>query len=289
MVHEEAKNLAVWLESMIKVFINESSDNSLRNAGNEKAWADPLVGFSSGDDPIYQKFKEDIGQFYLTPLEIFVKTFPRLSVASDQLTVISWVLPQTEATKSDNRRESLHPSERWVRARIYGEESNKKLHEHVVDVLQRSGFQAVAPMFSPFYKTDTSERYGLSSAWSARHVAYASGLGTFGLCDGLITPKGKAVRLGSVVAFMKIPPSKRSYMDHHSHCLFFSKGLCGRCVTRCPVGAITKAGHDKEKCRNYLESSKKYVRKNYGFEGYGCGLCQTGVPCESRIPAENDL
>jgi hypothetical protein len=27
-----------------------------------------------------------------------------------------------------------------------------------------------------------------------------------------------------------------------------------------------------------------YVKETYGFEGYGCGLCQVGVPCESGIP-----
>jgi hypothetical protein len=26
------------------------------------------------------------------------------------------------------------------------------------------------------------------------------------------------------------------------------------------------------------------VRRNYGFDGYACGLCQTGVPCEAGIP-----
>ena len=34
------------------------------------------------------------------------------------------------------------------------------------------------------------------------HAAHAAGLGTFGLCDGLITPIGKAIRVGSVVAKM---------------------------------------------------------------------------------------
>lgn len=28
----------------------------------------------------------------------------------------------------------------------------------------------------------------------------------------------------------------------------------------------------------------EFVKKNYGLDGYGCGLCQTGVPCESGIP-----
>jgi len=31
------------------------------------------------------------------------------------------------------------------------------------------------------------------------------------------------------------------------------------------------------------------VRENYGFAGYGCGLCQTGVPCEAKIPAPEDV
>jgi len=81
-----------------------------------------------------------------------------------------------------------------------------------------------------------SERYGFASAWSERHVAYASGLGTFGLCDGLITPKGKAMRCGSVAAQIQVPPTPRPYQDHHAYCLHFSQGSCGLCITRCPSG-----------------------------------------------------
>lgn len=28
-----------------------------------------------------------------------------------------------------------------------------------------------------------------------------------------------------------------------------------------------------------------YVRDSFDFDGYGCGLCQTAVPCASGIPA----
>jgi len=287
---DRVKDPAAWLEATIKSFINESPENALKNKENEKAWEDPLVGFSSGDSSLYQEYKKHIGAFHWTPLEIFTKTFPRLRVTADQLTVISWVLPQTEATKSDNRKETVYPSERWARARIYGEEVNVKLCKHVVATLQELGCEAVAPMLSPLWESKTSERYGFASTWSERHVAHASGLGTFGLCDGLITPRGQAVRCGSVVAHIKIPFTNRSYKDHHAYCLFFSKGKCGKCIQRCPAGAITEAGHDKVKCRNYLRTvTADYVKSNFGFEGYGCGLCQTGVPCESNIPAEYDI
>jgi hypothetical protein len=143
-IPEGIKNLAEWLETTIKDFISKSPENTLQNRDSEKAWADPLVGFSRGDDPLYQDYKQKIGAFYWTPLEIFAQTFPELGIGPDQLTVISWVLPQADATKSDNRRQTVYPSERWARARIYGEEANIKLREHVVRVLQESGFEAVA-------------------------------------------------------------------------------------------------------------------------------------------------
>lgn len=283
------KDPAVWLETTIKSFINKSPENSLKNEKNEKAWADPIVGFSRGDDPLYQFYKEDIGAFYWTPLEIFNKTFPQLKVAPDQLTVVSWVLPHTDATKSDNRKQTVYPSETWARARIYGEEVNDKLRKHVVATLQELGCEAVAPMLAPLWKWEMSKRYGFASIWSERHAAYASGLGTFGLCDGLITPKGKAMRCGSVIARIKIPSTKKPYTDHHAYCLFFSKGTCGKCIQCCPVGAITETGHDKVECEKHLQTTRDYVRSHFGFEGYGCGLCQTGVPCESKIPTENDI
>ena len=283
-------NPAAWLETVIKEFINQSPENNLGNKANEKAFGEPIVGFSRGDDPAYEEFKKYVGDFHWTPKEIFAKTFPRSNVTADQLTVISWILPQTRATKVDNRKERVYPSERWARARIFGEEVNVKLRRHVVSALDDAGYEAVAPMLSPLWERKMSERYSYASTWSERHVAYVSGLGTFGLCDGLITPIGKAMRAGSVVARIKVPPTPRPYKDHREYCLFYSQGICGRCIPRCPVGAINESGHDKEKCRNHVRpKTEEYVKANFGFDGYGCGLCQTGVPCEGKIPTKADL
>jgi epoxyqueuosine reductase QueG len=98
------------------------------------------------------------------------------------------------------------------------------------------------------------------------------------------------MRCGSVVVNIKIPFTKRAYRDHHAYCLFFSKGTCGKCIERCPAGALTPAGHDKVKCRSYIFAKvREYVKSSFGFEGYGCGLCQTGVPCESKIPSAKEF
>lgn len=275
-----------WIRRTIEEFIRDSPENTLRNKENDKAYEMPTVGFSKGNDPLYSFYKEDIGEFYLTPAEIFTEAFTETEVDPHNLSVIIWILPHNRKTIMDNRKQSIYPSERWARARIYGEEVNNKLRNYVVAALQNAGFKAVAPMLSSIWKVYKQSRYGYASNWSERHAAYTSGLGTFGLCDGLITQRGKAMRCGSVVANVSLQATKRTYDNHHAHCLFYSTGTCLRCVQRCPAGAISESGHDKLKCRKHLQATKKFVRQNYGFEGYGCGMCQTDVPCESGFPAQ---
>jgi epoxyqueuosine reductase len=276
---------ADWIHNAVRKF-TASAENSMGGGEHEPAWGEPLTGFSRGDDPLYLRFKDDIGDFYWTPLEIFEKTFPALKVTAAELTVISWILPQTEKTRRDNSNEKERPSERWARSRKFGEEFNVQLREQVVSLLKGRGYEAVAPANSPYFEIQESARFGPASTWSERHAAYVAGLGTFGLCDGLITPVGKAMRCGSVVARMGIPPPPRPYDDPHAYCLFFSRGTCGACIKRCPAGAITREGHNKERCMEYVFTvTSPYVKEGFGFDSYGCGLCQTGVPCESGIPA----
>lgn len=274
-----------WLEKVISIFVRDSPENSLRMATGEKAFDEVLVGFSSGVDPLYNTYKEVVGELHWTPLEAFSVKFPDLQANPEDLTVVSWVLPHREPTKEDNRKESFYPSRRWVQARFPGEEFNNSLRLHVIRELSLKGISSVAPALLPEWKWEKSLKYVFISKWSERHAAYAAGLGTFGLCDGLITSRGKAHRVGSVVANLSVSPSPRPYEDHHAYCLFFHDGSCSGCRKRCPVGAITEEGHDKTKCWDHTGGTcARFVKEHYGFDGYGCGLCQTGVPCESGIP-----
>jgi epoxyqueuosine reductase len=278
---------AASITSLIVDYSAKSPNNSIRNAENEKAWDEPLVGFSRGDDPLYQFYKEDIGPFYWTPVEIFQLTFPEMTVKPDELTIISWVLPHTESIKAELRKLTTTPSEKWIRARHYGGQFIDELSLYVADTFAFAGHQAVVPSFSKDNYGQNSDRYGMSARWSERHAAYASGLGTFGLCDGLITAKGKAIRCGSVIARIQIPATPRPYKDkdHHAYCLHYAKGACGMCTSRCPTGAVTKSGHDKKACVSQYGPTNAYAIKiGLPKEAYGCGFCQTGVPCESRIP-----
>jgi epoxyqueuosine reductase QueG len=274
-----------WVEGIIRDFVAASVKNSLQGGYLEPAFADPLVGFARGDDPLFADFKDHVGPFHWTPFEAFELVYPGSGAVPGELSVVSWVLPQTSATKADNRQERRYPAERWARSRIFGEQFNVALREHLVQRLNEQGCETLSPMLLSQWQRLDSERYGFASTWSERHAAYACGLGTFGLCAGLITPAGKAMRLGSVITRLSLEPSQRPYMDHQEYCLFFTQGTCGKCMERCPAGAITEQGKDKQKCVEHLRPvTRDYVREHFGFDGYGCGLCQTGVPCESGIP-----
>ncbi len=284
------KNNAIsktWINRLIQDFISSSPLNSLQNENNDSAWDLAVVGFASGTDQIWQQYKEYVGAFHWTPWEVFNQHCPDEMVTAEQLTVISWVLPQRKQVRKTNSREKTYPSEEWARIRVYGEEFNVALRNHVVKSLIDEGCTAVAPMLVPNWTILKSQRFSYASSWSERHAAHAAGLGTFGLCDGLITEKGKAMRAGSVVAKISLEPTPRPYANHRAYCLYYAQGTCGKCIDRCPARAITLDGHDKEKCRAHLGLAREYVKKTYQFEGYGCGLCQVGVPCEAGIPVRS--
>jgi ferredoxin len=285
-MEENRNHSEEWIRGLIRDFIATSPHNTMQNQAEEPAWDDALVGFASGEDPIWQQYKEVVGAFHWTPWEVFNQHRPGETVSPEKLTVVSWILPQRTRVRKASRRARKYPSEEWARIRVYGEAFNVALRQHVAKSLEHAGHGAVAPMLVPNWTIVKSERFSYASSWSERHAAHAAGLGTFGLCDGLITAKGKAMRAGSVVAHLSVQPTPRPYADHQAYCLFFAEGTCGKCIDRCPARAITEAGHDKEKCRQHLVRSREYVKKTYQFEGYGCGLCQVSVPCEAGIPVK---
>ncbi len=272
-----------FIERAIAQFLSKNAANR-RKADRGKYWEAPLIGFASGDDPLFRQYKQIIGRFHYTPQEIFDLTFAA-NKGPKKLSVISWILPAAEDIRESNRREEKYPSLLWAHARNFGEQSNVKLRDHVVFLLQKKGYKAVAPMNSPHFRRLKSPRVGFASNWSERHIAYACGLGTFGLSDGLITAKGKAVRVGSVVTDLPLKAPQRTYPHHRANCLYYFKKTCKACAVRCPAGAISENGHDKDKCFEYSYGViRRDKNKEYGVTIAGCGLCQTRVPCEFEIP-----
>ena len=74
---------ASWIEAEVTGYC-ASSANMLQDSTHEPAWSEPLVGFSRGDDPLYEAYKEHVGEFHWTPLELFSQTFPETHVRAEE-------------------------------------------------------------------------------------------------------------------------------------------------------------------------------------------------------------
>lgn len=272
-----------FVREAVEKFVAHNPDNGRARLHGVPYFENPLVGFADAHDPLFLSFKEIIGAFHLTPLEVLNKSFSADAASWEGASVISWILPIARATRERNRHEERSPSEEWLITKTCGEEFNSNLGEYLVSLITGQGFAAVVPTLAPFFEVIQTEEHGFAANWSERHVAYAAGLGTFGLSGALITERGAAMRCGSLVTSLRLKPSPRLYRSFREYCLFDKEGTCGRCIERCPGGAISPAGHGKELCMIHSVSAVQQT----GAEGMGmpgCGLCQTAVPCESCIP-----
>lgn len=277
-----------FLETAIKRFVAESEANRLTMLDNKPIFDEPLVGFADGDDPIFSEYKSVVGEFHWHPRDLMQHLAKDEDCEADlrTISIICWILPITKETIRSNAEQDRYPSPQWAHTRDHGEKFNVLLRKHIVGLLRKEGFLAIAPMDSGYWQMLIDERVGFASSWSERHAAYACGLGTFSLNDALITPRGIAHRVGSIVVNMTLRPTPRTCENHLANCLFHNSGTCGDCIDRCPSGALSRDGHNKVKCSNYVyQECIEGLRETYGIDvTTGCGLCQAGVPCSTRIP-----
>ncbi len=272
-----------YIENWLKEYMDSDERNTMLEIPG-RAFDLPLVGFSNADDELYPFYKQHIDpEFYRLPQEWLGSAHGK-DFDPAEVSVISWVLPQTEHNRDLSRGQKECPTIEWQMVRVHGEECNRAMAKALETHLNELGYEAIAPMCAEDFSWGQSEKFMLVSNWSERHTAYISGLGTFGLCDGLISWKGKAARYGSVIVHAKLEATERKYSSYNEFCQ--AKNGCTACMARCPAGAITPEGHNKAKCVEYHQKVIKQIchdRDNY--DGYAvCGLCQLGVPCECGVP-----
>ncbi|MHA1350994.1 MAG: 4Fe-4S double cluster binding domain-containing protein, partial [Promethearchaeota archaeon] len=264
-------------------FLENDESNKMKMVDNSFIFEpDVIVGFVSGGDPIFSEYKKIIGEFYLTPIEAYSWYCERKGIllSTENLSVVTYILPINKKTKEENFKFSrIIPSERWANTRLFGEQANVKTQTHLIEELKKLGINAMAPTQEKSLFKINSKIW--ASNWSHRHCCFASGLGSFGLSDGFINSRGKAMRCGSIIVDYTLPSdAAKRPSDPYEYCI-----NCGDCIDRCPVNAITSENrHDKIICSNHVRGTVPYIKKNYGINIYGCGLCQVGVSCENEIP-----
>ena len=272
-----------WImEQILDVFAN-CAGNTICEADKKFTMFDePLVGVASAGDALFEEYKkpEVIGPWYLKPTEWL----------PEAKTVISIFFPFSAEVRESNRKSVDVPSQEWAYGRIEGQAfikdcitalSNRFTEvgvKNLVPLLDERFAQVNAGNHFTEYDCVTEKTYG--SNWSERHAAFACGLGTFGLSKGIITEKGMAGRFASIIIEEEIPADTRLYTEVYEYCT-----MCGACVRRCPVQAISiEEGKNHTICHAWLMKTKELCAPRFG-----CGLCQTKVPCENRIPLQKQL
>ena len=233
-----------------------------------KIYEAPIFAFGSVDEELYSEYKsfDVIGSHFLSPLEWLPSA----------KTVISFFLPYSHAIKSANSKNASWPADEWLHGRYEGQILLKQLSDYLVQAIRETGHKALAPSSDQRFTMGNAEENKIyTSNWSERHIAYACGLGTFGLSRGIITKKGMAGRLGSILTDLDLPKDSRDYNDVYEYC-----SMCGLCIDRCPVKAISFEGKKNSSiCSDFLDEIRDKCKPRYG-----CGKCQVALPCESEAP-----
>lgn len=264
----------------------ESNNFSVLGKPDKPMWEQPLVGVAAGDDSYYDFLKEHIGEFHWSPSEAFQQKYGEM-VAGDKLKVISLVFPQTSETIELQRKERVFPCDNWLVSRGEWESMMREFSGKLENRLEEEGIRAASIDLIEEFSRQESEALGIASNWSHRHTAFAAGMGTFGLSDGFITERGKAVRMTSIIVEADLQITPRGDRGPYDWCLYFKSGICGACIRRCPIKAISEKGHDKEACLDYEDvACDKYWPEHIkrGDYIFGCGLCTVKVPCEHKKP-----
>jgi len=278
--------------------LSELPENSLSDFPGEHIFDSPVVGVADGDDPVFQEFRRVAGADHFLPRELLEQAAPDADLSA--VRVVSWALPFSEGVRRSNRVDGF-PSRLYSLARNNGGALIEHMTNRFASRLESRGAAVVVPASLEAYTAYRCPVHGFSSTWSERHVAFAAGLGQFGLSNALITPVGSNVRISSLVVNLPLPVSSRKE-DYRAPCLASGGETCSQCIPRCPVGAISADGMDKAKCyqmRQRIRDASLEVyerelhlipatlstsgRRRPGFS-LGCALCQCGVPCEGTAP-----
>jgi len=115
-----AKEPEKLIEKAITKFIQESPANR-RKVDGEKYWEAPLVGFATGNDPLFSQYKRSLENFIYAPGDLQSDLWKEKETRN--LSVISWILPASLDSRKSNRKETRYPSRLWAHTRDYGENS----------------------------------------------------------------------------------------------------------------------------------------------------------------------
>jgi epoxyqueuosine reductase len=242
----------------LETFVAEFVRRVVAEAGTPTPYREPLVGFAGAADPRFLELRAIAEPTHLLPEDLL----------PGARSVISFFVPFGAEVVRANRRGGERVAREWALAYVETNALINRIAGGLSAALAERGVRAAAEPATHNWDPET-----LVSRWSHKSVAAIAGLGSFGLHHMLITDAGCAGRFGSLVVDAVLEPASRPGRER---CLYLHDGSCRVCVERCPVGALTEGGLDKQRCYARLLG----VADRFGDLGLAdvCGKCSVG-PC----------
>lgn len=232
-------------------------------------WQEPLLAYADANDHLFKKLKKVISPSHAVPSD-FLK---------EAATVITFFLPFKNSINESNIKGRLSSKE-WAVAYIETNQLILEINKHVKAILRKKGYKSTI-----IQATHNFDEENLISDWSHRHAAYIAGLGTFGINNMLITDKGCAGRVGSIVTDLKLRPTNR---PNNEYCLYKYNGGCRVCIDRCIVDAleVNPEKFDRFSCYDICLENIEYHTDLDVTDV--CGKCCVGLPCTTENPIESN-
>ncbi|RCW58697.1 epoxyqueuosine reductase [Halanaerobium sp. ST460_2HS_T2] len=247
------------IENLIHDFIaNYQEKDDIKSS-----WKEPIIKYAAADDPMFGELKKAVSEDHLMPEDLM----------PGARTIIAYFIPFSKGI-ADSNIEGKYSSDQWAKAYIETNQLIADLNQHLKEKLSKKGYQA-----SLIAATNNFDKERLISDWSHRHAAYIAGLGTFGLNNMLITEKGCAGRIGTLVTDLNIEASERSEQDK---CLNKAGFNCSKCVDRCVNGSLQEDSFDRHQCYQLLSENDKIHPESELTDV--CGKCSVDLPCSFSSP-----
>ncbi len=256
------------MKNMTNYIINEiNTCVASANARNKESqiWKKPLISFLKSDNSQIINLKGIVSIDHLLPNEIL----------SDAKSIICFFIPFTEKIVKSNIG-NKRASKEWTIAYIETNNLIKEINEIIEKLMIKNGYKA-----GKIPATNNFNKETLVSNWSHRHIAFLSGLGSFGLNNMLITENGCCGRIGSIVTNYDIDFENKISDEK---CLYKINGSCRICIDRCVNNAFHSLNFDRNRCHQMCLENAEYY-KDFGYADV-CGKCLVGLPCSSTDPSK---
>ena len=253
----------------LRRFLEEFVAADPKKTGSPEFWRSPIMACAPADER-FNCLPEIAMDEHLLPRDL-------LETAK---TVIVFFIPFRKWLVKENR-EGDRPCRNWGLAYVKTNDLIERASRALGDILEKGGFRvALTPA------THNFDEKKLMARWSHKHLGHLVGLGRFGTHSMLITSEGCCGRFGSLVTEADL--GNHSLLESDNACLMKAGRTCGKCIERCPVGALEANAFDRQKCWDRL--NENYQTLDYFADLPGttdvCGKCAAMMPCSFSNPVK---